>query len=388
MKTVLVISNSAENTEYDLERSISTIKGYGMDPLAVMPAIFETDGTSQNFDVDEMIDYVFDECEASAVSIGYITDPDIYVKLAEKLREHRRVPVVLRPSLISKTGSLLVDEDTFYTLQDEVMPLAAFVIVNCLEAEALSGMTCVSKEDYEKAAEKIYSTFGCHVIILNNEKTLGETLVYSGEDCSWLRTVNRELPDKDISTAVACGLADGNDMEASARRAYEFVYGPIREKREVGVSLPSINRTPVPSLARFSFSFEGKKAEEAASEPKPAVSEPEPAAAEAAPVKEASSAPADTPREEAVKPVATASSLVSPAKPLREIARRLDADRASQKNEEQKGVTSSLLEALNARREARRLEVGDITPSPMKKDRENGSGLQDKDQINRLSGEG
>ena len=279
-------------------------------------------------------------------------------------------------------------------------------------------------------------------MILGGEKTSGETLICGTEDTSWIFCLNRSSgSDKDISTAVACGMADGNTPSEAAAKAFEYVYGPVSTKPKVdlgnlrspspfarrtgltvkkeegtkelsvrtegpsrdlsvkpepGVKLPSLNRTAVPDLSRFSFSLksrtgsdkEDQKTDNGTSEAKAEESKPDPAASSKPSEVNMHNVSGDHSNPEPAKPAATSSSLVSPAKSLREMARRIDAEHHIQKDTDQKGVTSSIKDALDAKRS----EVVDITSPVAKYEREVGKPATDlqalKDRLSRLSGEG
>ena len=113
MKTVLTISDSVEGTSFDLLRCTATIKDFGLDPIAVVPRLIYQDNTSEENDVSEMLDFAFGECEFSAMSIGYITQPEVLNYVADKLEQEKRAPVICNPSLISEEGEVLVSSEVY-----------------------------------------------------------------------------------------------------------------------------------------------------------------------------------------------------------------------------------------------------------------------------------
>lgn len=349
MKTVLTISDSVQGTVYDLLRCTNTIKEYGFDPLAIVPRISLDDGTSEVSDVTEMLEYAFLECDFSALGMGFITEPDVIYYVADNLEKWKSAPVVCCPSLISDEGEVMVGSEVFTAYCDGFLKHVDFLIVNPIEAEAFCGFECPVKNDFSRAAKKIFNLYGCGVFIKGNERTDWQSVLFDGEKVSWLNQVSCEPGYEDkysLLAALCCELADGNDISLAMPMALDLANGKtaVRAKkaeeeaaakaareaeeaanktREAEEALhkaeePEVARTPVPE-----FSF-GKK----------------PAAAE-------TSVPAS---EE--KSIIT-SSLVTPGKSIRDIARVITPSIASvevehavtsniEKPEEPKGEVTSL----------------------------------------------
>ena len=321
MKTVATLSDSVENSIYDPSRSVATIRDMRLDPVVMVSRFYDADGNYEEMDVAEIIDGVFDECDVSAYTIGYLTNDSILSYMAGKLMEKDHAPVVARPSLISESGDILVDENVYHAFVNYMMSNVKIVIVNSFEAELLSGFECSNDKDYMRSAKKIHNTYGCHVIVTPSEGTYGKLVACVGDKTIWFDMPSSPEgfdPNKyEFATAIACGLAYG----FSSMDSIEFAMG-----------LCSGTKTADDIL--------GKE------EVKPSEAEPEPAAedktAEAAPV----------PRNE--KP-AESVSFVSPGKALRDIARNIESEFGTA--DKTPAVTSVIDEHLNKPRG----EVMDIT---------------------------
>ena len=170
MKTVLTITDSVEGTIFDLLRCTTTIKDFGLDPLAVVPRISYKDNTSEENDVSEMLDYAFSECEFAALSIGFLTEPNVIRYIADKLGQNKSAPVVCCPSLISDEGEIQVDGEVFDAICDGLLKHVDLLVVNTMEAEAFCGFGCYAKNDYLRAATKIVNVYGCGVFIRGDDK--------------------------------------------------------------------------------------------------------------------------------------------------------------------------------------------------------------------------
>ena len=320
MNTVLTVSDSVQGTLYDLIRCTATIKEYGLDPLSIVPRIAYDDGTSEESDVSEMLDYAFGQCDFSVLAMGFITEPEVILYAADKLDNNKTAPVIACPSIISDEGEVLVGGEVYSALCDRLLHYADFIIVNPFEAEAFCGFECPAKNDYLRAAKKIYNVYGCSVLIRGNDKTDWHNVLFNGTKPVWINHVSCEPGFEDkysLLAALACEFAVGNPASLAVPLALDLVNGKkalneqraaeeaaakaareaeeaARKSREEAEAVinrssaeASINRTPVPE---FHFGSSMSKI--------PA---------------------AETPHIEE-KPIVT-SSLVTPGKSIRDIAR-------------------------------------------------------------------
>lgn len=308
MKTVLTISDSVEGTIFDLLRCTATIKDFGLDPLAVVPRISYNDGTFEENDVSEMLDYAFSECEFAALGIGFITNPDVITYIADKLEQNKIAPVVCCPSLISEEGEILVDGAVYSALSDKLLSFCDLLVVSTMEAEAFCGFECIVKNDFLRAAKKIYNVYGCGVFIKGDDRTDGQSVHFDGSKNQWIETVSVKSGYEDkysLLAALACEYADGHPANLVASMALEFVSGKKAAKEEA------------------------KK--EVKVQPK------------AAPVTAPAPAPTPAPAPEIVRETSSApvtSSLVSPGKSIRDIARFMSTPSADE--DVQHAVTSNI----------------------------------------------
>lgn len=230
VKTVLTISDSVEGTTFDLKRSTATIKDFNLDPLLVVPKIIYKDNSSEDNDVSEMLDYAFGDCEFSALGVGFLTEPEVINYIADKLDQNKPAPVICCPSLISDSGEILVSGDVYAALCDRLLKHADYLIVNSLEAEAFCGFECPMRNDYLRAAKKIYTLYGCRVFIKGNEATAGKDVLFEGEKPVWIDPTPFEAGYEEkysLVTALACELACDKPEHLAVTLALEFVSGKV-----------------------------------------------------------------------------------------------------------------------------------------------------------------
>ena len=315
MKTVLTISDSVEGTIFDLLRCTATIKDFGLDPLAVVPRISYKDDTSEENDVSEMLDFAFGECEFASLGIGFITNPDVILYIADKLEQNKTAPVICCPSLISEEGEILVDGSVYSALSERLLKFCDFLVVNTMEAEAFCGFECRAKNDFLRAAKKIFNVYGCAVFIKGDDRTDGQNVLFDGAKNQWVDNIPVKPGYEDkysFLTALACEYAEDHPANLVASLALEFVSGKEEPKEEVKEAPKAAAPAPKPEVK-----------EEVKEEAKPQLRYQE--------------EPHED--EQEVKSPVT-SSLVSPGKSIRDIARFMSTP--SSDEEVQHAVTSNI----------------------------------------------
>lgn len=229
MKTVLVISDSVEGTPFDLKRTTNTIKDYKMDPLLVVPAIYERSGNNFVNPSDDILEYVFGaDCDLSAISVGYLTDINVVNNVAGKLHQmgKGKMPIIYQPSLITEDGEILVSEDLYYAICDNLIPNVDLIVVNRYEAELLSEIECHSEGDLTNAAREISKLFKCAVLIRFTNEGEGKNLLFNGVSSLWINTPPHLIDGANVRynlmSAIACSMAEKPLIGSAIRTGIYF----------------------------------------------------------------------------------------------------------------------------------------------------------------------
>src|SRR5574344_287083 len=253
MSQILAISDSIENTRYDVSRKVATFKDYGLEPVLAVPEIINGDG-SQKTDIGGILDYCFEECTPSCIAIRIIRDAAAVKLVADKLATNEHNAVIAEISLISRSGEVLVSADTYEAVISCLMPQVQFISINTFEAELLSQITCSNSADLEKAAEAIFAQYSCIVYINGSEKSSGRDLLYFGGNSRWLPAIDasrRPPKDRSLMASIACELTfDKTIIDAvdSARKFYAGEFNPAPEAKAVNDVKPEQPSAPVQSL--------------------------------------------------------------------------------------------------------------------------------------------
>ena len=330
MKQILSIADSIEHTLYSVQRCVDTFSDYNVEPILAVPEFTDGD-TSERADISAVLDYCFDQkIDLSAIFIGMIRDHTAVYQVAAKLLQNEHPAVVAEPVIISPDGKILVSRETYDAVVNALMQHVHFLVLNIYEAELFSGIECNNPAETRRAADAICDKFHSVVFIGGCKKTGGRDLLAIGGKAKWFEGITSGLgsgkklftaavacelaSDKPIVDAVTaarfhCGITTGN--EAKTDFSFEYV---------LASTAPTAAPAPAPAVTaeapKTEFKTVAYKPEAPAEAVKPVIPD-EPVMHKVEPI-------AGPEPEQETASVAPVSSLVSPAKSIRDAARSLD----------------------------------------------------------------
>ena len=326
MKQILSIADSIEHTLYSVQRCVDTFSDYNVEPILAVPEFTDGD-TSEKADISAVLDYCFDQkIDLSAIFIGMIRDHTAVYQVAAKLLQNEHPAVVAEPVIISPDGKILVSRETYDAVVNALMQHVHFLVLNIYEAELFSGIECNNPAETRRAADAICDKFHSVVFIGGCQKTGGRDLLAIGGKAKWFEGITSGLGTgkKLFTAAVACELASdkpivdavtaarfhcGITTVNEARNDFTFDYVPVSASTTATVTAPVAAEAPKTEFKTVSYQPEAP-----AETVKPVIpDEPKPMMHKVEPIAE--------PENATVAPV---SSLVSPAKSIRDAARSLD----------------------------------------------------------------
>lgn len=207
------------------------------------------------------IDAVVADIGVDAAKTGMLHTSTIIHTVAEALR-HYRLPTVVDPVMIAKSGAHLIKPAAIKTLTMELLPQATVVTPNAREAEVLAGMKLHRLEDAERAAKRIADLGPQAVVVkgghLETDDTVTDTLYYEGEYTKFtaprINTQTTHGTGCSFSAAIAAYLAKGERIVEAVRQAQTFVVQAIRFGLPLGQGHGPVN--PLAGLYRDAERYE------------------------------------------------------------------------------------------------------------------------------------
>jgi hydroxymethylpyrimidine/phosphomethylpyrimidine kinase len=248
---LLTIAGSDSGGGAGIQADLKTFAAHGAYGMSVIAAL-----TAQNTRevravheippemVAAQIDAVLEDIGADAVKIGMLSSAAIVRAVADRLRAHlggTRVPVVLDPVMIAKSGARLLREDAVEALRTDLLPLATLVTPNTLELEALTGLATGTEEE-RLAAARALAARG-HAVLAKGGHAEGDEVVdlLVARDGGVHRFAHPRLHTPSthgtgctLSSAIAARLGAGEELPRAVEGAIAYLSGALAAAYPVG----------------------------------------------------------------------------------------------------------------------------------------------------------
>ena len=193
--------------------------------------------------VTAQIDSVFADLEVMAVKIGMVADPGVIDAIAAGLARWSPKHVVLDPVMVASSGDRLLAPDANEALRTRLIPLACLLTPNLPEAAALLDAPVATEASEIEDQGRRLLALGCHAVLIKGGHGQGDEstdyLVTADRTIAFaaprLATRNTHGTGCSLSSAIAAGLAKGDDLDAAITGAKAFVTAAIAAADRLGV---------------------------------------------------------------------------------------------------------------------------------------------------------
>ena len=140
-----------------------------MTVLTSLP-IQNTIGVSKIYDlpiesIAEQISSIIEDIGVDVIKIGMLHKSEIIEIVHNKLTEYSMIPIITDPVMFAKSGDLLLQKVALVSLKSKILSISTIITPNIYEAQYLSGLKIISKNDMITAAKKI-SVYGSKFIVI------------------------------------------------------------------------------------------------------------------------------------------------------------------------------------------------------------------------------
>jgi hydroxymethylpyrimidine/phosphomethylpyrimidine kinase len=185
--------------------------------------------------VTAQIDAVFSDLVVGAVKIGMVAQRATIDAIAAGLTRWSARYVVLDPVMIASSGDRLLAAEAVDALQTKLIPLASVLTPNLPEAAALLDEPVASSEAAIERQGKRLLAMGCQAVLIKGGHGQGtESIDYLIDAkrtvalaAPRVATENTHGTGCSLSSAIAAGLAKGEDVEAAVRNAKAWISAAI-----------------------------------------------------------------------------------------------------------------------------------------------------------------
>ncbi len=254
MKTALTIAGSDSSGGAGIQADLKTFTSLGVYGMSVITAV-----TAQNTckvssiqeirgeNVKAQLEAVFTDIKPDSVKIGMTYSCELIEIIAQALENYNAGNIILDPVMVATSGRKLLNEDAIFFLQKRLFPLAELVTPNIPEAEVITNKLITDKKDMENAARKIFTGFGCKVLLKGGHRDEDSSdFFFDGNNGIWFTDEKIQNPNTHgsgctLSSAIAANLALGKDLESSIRNAKEYITGAIKANLKLGKGQGPLN---------------------------------------------------------------------------------------------------------------------------------------------------
>jgi len=252
MRRLLVIAGSDSSAGAGLQADLKTAQALGVYAQTAVTAVTVQD-TKGVYAVEAMkpetvktqIQMALNDIGADAIKIGMLARADIARAVAEVL-ENIALPLVLDPLLASSSGRSLLDQEGVAILKKKLLPHVLLATPNWPECEALTGIRPVN----DQAMREIFALLGARNLLIKgghgDGATVRDVLIEADGRMSAFESPRQQTSHTHgtgcvLSTAIACGLAQGKALAESVRLAHDFVQNAIHTAPGLGSGQGPLN---------------------------------------------------------------------------------------------------------------------------------------------------
>jgi hydroxymethylpyrimidine/phosphomethylpyrimidine kinase len=250
MPIALTIAGSDSSGGAGIQADLKTFAAHGVYGASVITALTaqNTTGVSGIHEVPAdfvtaQIDAVFSDLDVRAVKIGMVAQLATVDAIVAGLKRWSPKHVVLDPVMVATSGDRLLAPDAVAGLRTQLIPLASLITPNLPEAAALLDEPVAVSEAAIESQGKRLLAMGCPAVLIKGGHGQGaESIDYlirgSGIvalSAPRIATRNTHGTGCSLSSAIAAGLAKGEDMETAVRAAKAWLSAAIAAADRLGV---------------------------------------------------------------------------------------------------------------------------------------------------------
>lgn len=247
MKIVLTIAGSDCSGGAGIQADLKTIAAHGLYGESVITALTaqNTMGVAEILPVSpdflkKQLECVFTDIVPDAVKIGMITGIGQMEVIRDCLKKYQAKHIVMDTVMVSTSGRHLMEPEALDYYKKELLPLARLYTPNIPEAELLLKRTIKTREERVAAAREFALQYKGIVYLKGGHDSIcaDDLLFYRGKPVWFagkhIESSNTHGTGCTLSSAIACGLASGLDVEESVRNAKEYITGAISDGMNLG----------------------------------------------------------------------------------------------------------------------------------------------------------
>lgn len=246
---VLIIAGSDSGGAAGIQADIKSVTANGGFAMTAVTAITVQDTTAVHgvwpVPVDAVIGQmtvVLRDLGADQIKTGMLGTAQLVEAVAETLdAEAKDIGRVIDPVMVASSGARLMDEQAIGAIKSDLIPQAALVTPNAIEAEILTGRAVENVDDQRRAAEALLE-LGAKAALVKGGHVEGDVMtdVLQSTEGEWM--FENERLDTKATHGTGCTLASSSAallaqhvaLPEAVERAVAYLQGAIRNAPNYG----------------------------------------------------------------------------------------------------------------------------------------------------------
>ena len=189
------------------------------------------------------IQSVLSDIQVGAIKIGMLATADIIAAVADSLKLHAQIPLVVDPVMVATSGDRLLAEDAIKTLIEKLIPRATLLTPNLLEAAALLNCSVAKSIDEMQQQAKLLLAMGTQSVLLKGGHSTGDQatdvlLTSDGFElfsAARIATKNTHGTGCTLASAIAAGLAKKLSLRDAIEQAKHYLHNALLHSNELTI---------------------------------------------------------------------------------------------------------------------------------------------------------
>lgn len=247
---VLTIAGSDSGAGAGIQADLKTLAALGVYGCSAITALTaqNTREVAEVFTlppafVRRQVEAVFDDMPVSVVKTGMLANSDIVLAVAEALAARPALPLVLDPVMVASSGQRLLEDAAVQALITHLLPRAALLTPNRLEAAALLGCRPAGTPDeVQHQAERLLALGPAAVLLKGGHDSGPEVidLLLTPAGAEFFRAPRLHTPHTHgtgctLAAAIAAGLARGLSLDVAVSAARQYLQRALERAHQLKV---------------------------------------------------------------------------------------------------------------------------------------------------------
>lgn len=263
----LTIAGSDCSGGAGIQADLKTFMAHGCYGMSVITALTaqNTQGVQAVYPISaefirQQLISIFNDICVDAIKMGMLFNEETIIAVAEQLKLHSAIPLILDPVMVAKDNSALLKTSAINALIKYLLPLTWILTPNIPEAELLINNAIIDKSAMENAARQLCALGPRAVLIkgghLPSTKTCDDYLFIKSENRGYwfsqprINTKNTHGTGCTLSAAITAFIAQGKSFFEATQLANQYLHEAIQAgaNMNLGKGLGPVNHAISTSL--------------------------------------------------------------------------------------------------------------------------------------------